>query len=68
MVDSISLYCAACGSKEFVYPGERDVKDYDVITCNGCGRQATFAEVKRQAIEKAKQDILGGFGGLFKKR
>lgn len=62
--DTIEFSCASCGSKEFKYP--ENPKPDDMITCNGCGAQDTYAAIQAAAIEQAKNAVSKVLGDSFK--
>jgi len=49
------LRCTHCHGHQFIRPSE--LQDTDLITCAGCGRSATWAQLKHQAIRRGKQAV-----------
>ena len=57
MSDKITLRCSACGSDQFSYPPEADLKNEDVVTCAGCGAQGEYGVIRKQGIKAAKDAV-----------
>ena len=54
---TISMSCTRCGSTKFLFPHSGQLRDSEVITCNGCKGQITAGEARKQAIKAAEKAV-----------
>ncbi|WP_445228285.1 ECs_2282 family putative zinc-binding protein [Comamonas sp. MYb69] len=66
--ERIALACVSCGSTQFRHPSGRELQPEDVLTCNGCERQVTVGEARKQAAEAVRKALTNTLGSMFKPR
>lgn len=61
---TIPTTCKNCGSDEFEYP-ENPQPD-DMIKCVGCGDEAQFSDIEKQALDAAEVLVKKKLSKFFK--
>lgn len=62
---TFTVRCADCGSEQFSKP--EDPQPDDTITCAGCGKTATYAQIQRAALSALEDEVTRAARGIVSK-